>query len=120
MTGNTTFDAAVLEFDVFCSNGQLELIYQFGSEEYEEWVGDFNDGFMATVDGVLVTLVPDCSDIVAVNSIHRQIGTLAAINDHLYLDDEAIDLGVHPGESTGSGRIRRNDDSASGACIRDP
>lgn len=98
VTGNETFDAAILEFDVYCSNGQLELDYQFGSEEYDEWVGDFNDGFMVTVDGVLVTLVPDCSDIVAVNSIHPYIdANLPAINEHLYLDDgDDIDPLVEP------------------------
>jgi hypothetical protein len=89
VSGDATFDASVLEFDVFCSNGQLELVYQFGSEEYEEFVGSFNDGFMATVDGVLVTLVPDCSDIVAVNSVNP----VEPINEHLYLDD---DLDIDP------------------------
>lgn len=29
VVGIATFDASVLEFDVFCANGQLELIYQF-------------------------------------------------------------------------------------------
>lgn len=85
VTGSATFDAAALEFDVFCSNGQLEIVYQFGSEEYEEFVGSFNDGFMATIDGVLVTLVPDCSDIVAVNSVNA----VDPINEHLYLDDDS-------------------------------
>ncbi len=89
VSGDATLDASVLEFDVFCSNGQLELVYQFGSEEYEEFVGSFNDGFMATVDGVLVTLVPDCSDIVAVNSVNP----VEPINEHLYLDD---DLDIDP------------------------
>jgi hypothetical protein len=93
VSGDATFDASVLEFDVFCSNGQLELVYQFGSEEYEEFVGSFNDGFMATVDGVLVTLVPDCSDIVAVNSVN----SVEPINEHLYLDDDLdIDPKVSP------------------------
>ncbi len=31
--GSYTNDAAVLEFDAFCSNSQLEIEYQFGSEE---------------------------------------------------------------------------------------
>lgn len=89
VAGDATFDASILEFDAFCSNGQLELVYQFGSEEYEEFVGSFNDGFMATVDGVLVSLVPDCSDIVAVNSVNP----VEPINEHLYLDD---DLDIDP------------------------
>lgn len=93
VTGTITFDAAVLEFDAYCANGQLEMDYQFGSEEYPEWVGDFNDGFMVTIDGVLVTLVPDCSDIVAVNSVNDD----DPINEHLYLDDnDDIDPNVTP------------------------
>ena len=94
VTGRATFDATVLEFDVFSSNGQLEMDYQLGSEEYKEYVGAYNDGFMATINGVLVTLVPDCSDIVAVNSIHPYINSnLPAVNEHLYLDD---DLDIDP------------------------
>jgi len=94
VTGEKTIDATALEFDVFSLNGQLELVYQFGSEEYKEFVGAFNDGFMATIDGVLVTLVPDCSDIVAVNSVHPYIdASFPAINEHLYLDN---DLDIDP------------------------
>lgn len=98
VTGERTFDATVLEFDVFSSNGQLELVYQFGSEEYDEFIGAYNDGFMATIDGVLVTLVPDCSDIVAVNSVHPWVSNeFPAVNEHLYLDDDLdIDPSVTP------------------------
>ena len=69
VSGRLTRDAAVIEFDLFCQHSQLEFEYQFGSEEYDEYVGQFNDGFMVTVDGVLVSFVPDCSGIVAVNSV---------------------------------------------------
>ena len=61
--------AAALEFDLFCSNGQLEIEHQFGSEEYDEFVNSFNDGFLVLVDGVIVSLAPDASNIVSVNSI---------------------------------------------------
>lgn len=84
IAGRLTRDAAALEFDVFCANGQLEIEYQFGSEEYDEFVGFFNDGFMVTVDGVLVSFVPDCSGIVAVNSVN----SVTPSNEHLYLDDD--------------------------------
>jgi hypothetical protein len=98
-------DAAVLEFDVFCDNGQFELEFQFGSEEYVEFVFDevlpgcFNDSFLVLVDDVVVSLTPDCTDIVAVISIHPAITEeesdpnclqedLAALRGHLYLDDD--------------------------------
>ena len=107
VAGNDTNDAAVLEFDVFCANGQLEMEYQFGSDEYDEYVFDtaqsgcYNDAFMLTIDGKVVSLVPDCSDIVAVNSVHPLIPAnisctgeeIAAVNAHLYLDD---DLDIDP------------------------
>ncbi len=99
ITGSSTEDAVVLEFDVFCAESQLELVYQFGSEEYDEFVGFYNDAFMVTVDGALVTFVPDCTDIVAVNSVNN--GNLSVFmdpaNPHLYLDDEEdIDPSVAP------------------------
>ncbi|MBG86831.1 MAG: hypothetical protein CMO80_08020 [Verrucomicrobiales bacterium] len=86
IAGQYTREATSLEFDVFCQNSQLEIQYQFGSEEYPEFVNFFNDGFMMTVDGVLVPFVPDCSGIVAVNSIND----IVPINDHLYLDDDDV------------------------------
>jgi len=115
VAGNNTNDAAVLEFDVFCANGQLEMEYQFGSDEYDEFVFDtaqsgcYNDAFMLTIDSKVVSLVPDCSDIVAVNSVHPLIPAnisctdedLAAVNDHLYLDDDLdIDPKVAPANQT--------------------
>ena len=104
ISGLDTNDAAVLEFDVFCTNGQLELEYQFGSEEYIEYVSDgssgcFNDAFLVTVDGVVVSLLPDCTDIVAPNTIHPEIedgvslcGAVAdPLNEHLFLDNDDED-----------------------------
>jgi hypothetical protein len=89
VAGFKTFDAAALEFDVFCTHGQLEIDYQFGSEEYDKWVGDFNDAFLVTIDGVATSFVPDCSDIVAVSSVNAVLPS----NEHLYLDD---DLDIAP------------------------
>jgi hypothetical protein len=71
VAGQATSDAQILEFDVYCSNGQLEMDYQFGSEEYDNFVGRYNDAFMATVDGVVVNLLPDCSDIISVNTVNN-------------------------------------------------
>jgi hypothetical protein len=99
ITGRSTEDATALEFDVFCENGQLEFEYQFGSEEYDEFVGSYNDAFMVTVDGSLVTFVPDCSSIVAVNSVNNgnPAVSMEPTNPFLYLDDdEDIDPSVTP------------------------
>lgn len=85
VTGVTTHDAAVLEFDLFCPNGQLVFEYQFATEEYDEYVSQFNDAFLITVDGTPVSLVPEGDDIVGVQSINL------STNRHLFLgDDEDI------------------------------
>jgi len=89
VAGFKTFDAAALEFDVFCSDGQLEIEYQFGSEEYDTYVGNYNDAFLVTVDGVVASFLPDCSGIVAVDSVNA----VMPANEHLYLDD---DLDIAP------------------------
>jgi len=102
IAGNKTADAAILEFDVFSVNGQLEMEFQFGSEEYDEYVFDtaapdcYNDAFMITIDDKVLSLLPDCSDIVAVNSVHSFIpanisctgNEIPALDEHLYLDDD--------------------------------
>ena len=86
VAGFQTQDAAILEADVYCENGQLEIEYQFGSEEYDFYVGDFNDSYMIIIDGAVVTRSPDCADIFAVNTINLDT------NRHLFLgDDEDID-----------------------------
>lgn len=86
VAGTQTQDAAILEAQVYCENGQLEIEYQFGSEEYDEFVGQFNDSFMIIVDGSVVTRSPGCADIFAVNTINLNE------NRHLFMgDNEDID-----------------------------
>jgi len=96
--GNSSYltnDAAALEFDLYCENGQLEFEFQFGSEEYEEFIGQFNDGFLITVDDVIVSLLPDCSDIVSVDSVNRNPNF--SQNPHLFLNNiEDIAPNVDP------------------------
>lgn len=112
IAGTFTRDGAVLEFDVECEDSQLEFRVQFGSEEYLEWVdnplefGCKNDAFIITVDGVVVSQLPDCSNIVAVSTIHPSTSwllpsycllpgeVLAPKNEHLYLSDSEIDARV--------------------------
>ena len=85
----TTHDAAALEFDVIPTTSQLEFEFQFGSEEYPEYTGRFNDGLLITVDDVIVSLVPDGSDIISVNSVNSLPGYDK--HQHLYLDN-ALDI----------------------------
>lgn len=87
-----THDAAAIEFDVFSQNSQLEFEFQFGSEEFPEWVGEFNDGFLITVNDTIVSLLPDCSDIVSVDSVNDVFGYDQ--NRHLYLNNNINGFGV--------------------------
>lgn len=52
LSGVTTFNAAVLEFDFIATGDSLSFNYSFGSEEYNEFVGGgVNDTFGLFLDG---------------------------------------------------------------------
>ena len=81
-----TSDAAGLAFTATCTHRQLEMEYQFGSEEYDDQISLFNDGFLLLVDDVPVSLLPDASGLAGVNTINLNA------NRHLFFgDDEDID-----------------------------
>ncbi|MCU1498252.1 MAG: hypothetical protein JWM47_2205 [Acidimicrobiales bacterium] len=67
--GFQTFDAAVLEFDIVPGTAELTFEYVFGSEEYNEYVGDiYNDVFGLYVNGVNCALVN--GEPVTINTIN--------------------------------------------------
>ncbi|MGA1238079.1 MAG: choice-of-anchor L domain-containing protein [Limisphaerales bacterium] len=74
--GGKTLDATVLEFDVVSSIPfPLEFRYVYASEEYPEWIDDFNDPVAIFVDGTAITdnvaLVPGLAGTaVAVSTIN--------------------------------------------------
>ncbi len=100
ITDSFTRDAATLEMEVFCTYPQLELELQFGSEEYNEYFGDggFHDAFVVTVDGAVVSLVPDCGAVIGAHSVHPLIDAQSSIlgltqdlpplREFLYLDGD--------------------------------
>lgn len=52
LSGVTTFNAAILEFDFIATGDSLSFNYSFGSEEYNEYVGaGVNDTFGLFLDG---------------------------------------------------------------------
>jgi len=71
--GERTYALSRLEFEFQCAGGQLEIEYQIGSEEYVEWVTNFNDALHIQVDGRKISLTPDAAQTVAVNAVHRHI-----------------------------------------------
>ncbi len=80
----SSLDAAVLEFDIVSTNAfTLEFDYVFGSEEYPEWIGPYNDPVAIFVSANRVgtnwvnsitndlALVPGTTDLpVSVNNIN--------------------------------------------------
>ncbi|MEO5643518.1 MAG: choice-of-anchor L domain-containing protein [Bacteroidia bacterium] len=59
ISGNQTFDAAVLAFDFISQSDSVKFRYVFGSEEYSDFVNtSFNDAFAFFLSGVTVTLTP--------------------------------------------------------------
>lgn len=51
LTGEATFDACVLEFDFIPQCDSLTINFVFGSEEYPEYVNQFNDVFGFFING---------------------------------------------------------------------
>lgn len=49
--GGTSYDAAILEFDFIPQSNIVEFKYVFGSEEYNEYVGSYNDVFGFFISG---------------------------------------------------------------------
>jgi hypothetical protein len=62
ISGNTTFDAAILEFDFIPQSDTVKFRYTFGSEEYNDFVssgpGGVNDAFAFVLTGVSTVLPP--------------------------------------------------------------
>lgn len=74
--GVSTLDGCVIEFNMTVAADTLKLKYVFGSEEYPEFVGSFNDIFAFWVSGpgipdpVNIALVPGTTLPVAINNVN--------------------------------------------------
>ena len=86
--GHTTFDAAVLEFDFVPTASPVSFRYVFSSDEYNEFVGQFNDVFAFLIDGVNVALIPSTSTPVAINTVNL------TTNPAFYRNNDPSDLGT--------------------------
>ncbi|CAN0252936.1 unnamed protein product, partial [Scytosiphon promiscuus] len=72
--GVSTEDACILQFDFEVPLGSpagiLQYNYMFMSEEYNEFVDDFNDGFLLLIDGENVAKIPGTQDIVSIYTVN--------------------------------------------------
>jgi gliding motility-associated-like protein len=78
--GYTINDASVLQFDFIPLSDTIKFRYVFGSEEYPEWVGSFNDVFGFFVSGPNplggsyvnknIALIPGTNVVVSINNVN--------------------------------------------------
>lgn len=85
--GSISFDACIVELDVFAATDELSFEYVFGSEEYPEFVGSgFNDifAFFVSGPGIVgdpnltnsaknIAVIPGTNDAVTINSVNNNI-----------------------------------------------
>ena len=82
--GQPSFDACVVEFDVFVATDELSFEYVFGSDEYPEFVGSsFNDifAFLVSGPGIVgdpglggaknIAVLPGSNTLVQINSVNN-------------------------------------------------
>jgi hypothetical protein len=91
VSGLQTRDAAILEFDITSATATtVEIEYIFASEEYPEWIQQYNDIMAIFIDGGNVALVPGTSLPIAVNTInggHDAAPPVSASNPQFYVDN---------------------------------
>lgn len=68
--GQPTFDASVLNFDFVPTGALVTFQYVFASDEYQDFVFSFNDGFAFFVNGQNIALVPQTNSIVSINNVN--------------------------------------------------
>jgi hypothetical protein len=93
----TTYDAAVLEFDFVPTSSNLSFQYVFASDEYNEYVGDFNDvfGFFLTAPDsspVNIALIPGTSLPVSINNVNdgNPSQDVSPSNPQYYINNEFL------------------------------
>jgi Big-like domain-containing protein/ASPM-SPD-2-Hydin domain-containing protein len=97
LIGQVTNDAAVLEFDFNPSSPTIRFQYVFASDEYEDFVFDFNDVFAFFVNGQNVALIPQTNTLVSINNVnngnnglgdHPEYAGIPAVNPTFYINND--------------------------------
>jgi hypothetical protein len=96
LSGFTTFDRTVLEFNIIPQSNTLTFDYVFGSEEYNEYANtQFNDVFAFFVNGVNCAHVPGTSQPVSINTVNggNPFG-VGAVHPEFYRNNDPNDPGA--------------------------
>jgi hypothetical protein len=91
--GQVTNDAAVLSFNFNPSSPTIRFQYVFASDEYQEFVFDFNDVFAFFVNGQNVALIPQTNTIVSINNVNNGSTdpanlTIPPVNPSFYVNND--------------------------------
>lgn len=88
LAGDTTFDASVLTITFVPTGSQIQFSYVFGSEEYNEFINQYNDAFGLFVNGVNLALIPSTSLPVSINNINcGSTGVGTGVNCNLFVNN---------------------------------
>ncbi len=102
LAGVGTNDAAILEFDFECPQSTTASFqFVFASEEYNEYVFQFNDAFGLFVNGVNIALVPGTMDAVTINNVNcgnPYAAPAGGVNCSRYVNNDCFDIppGTYP------------------------
>ena len=98
LIGQSTLDAAVLEFDFIPTSPTIRFQYVFASDEYEDFVFDFNDVFAFFVNGKNVALIPQTNTLVSINNVnngnngldalHPEYALIPPVNPNFYVNND--------------------------------
>ena len=75
VTPDITNDAAVLEFDFIPTASTVSFSYVFASEEYPEYVNQFNDVFAFFVNGKNIALIPGTTTPVSIDNVNGGVNS---------------------------------------------
>ena len=81
-------DASTLAFTFRTTGNAISFQYVFGSEEYPEFVGLYNDVFGFFLDGVNIALIPNTTTPISINTVN------SGVNSQYYRDNPTDDLNI--------------------------
>ena len=81
LAGQPTFDASILTINFTPTGDNVQFSYVFGSEEYPEFVNQFNDVFAFFVNGTNFALIPGTNTPVSINTVN------AGVNSGFFVDN---------------------------------